>query len=287
MARKTYRSDDWVWIAEQTATVWDFLLSKEISQNMVEELAKEKLILVNGHKCTTRQELEIGQEIRLQIPKEKIDYEPIPMELNVVYEDEDILVLNKPVGVTVNSKGHTSVANGVAAYFMDNKIKRKIRFLNRLDRDTSGCLVIAKSAVAQSLYQQQMETHIFRKWYIAQVDGVLDGEGVIEVSMKKDPHTFGYRVDAAGKETVTKYKALEIVPVNVGAHMEQTTTVEIELRTGKTHQIRVAMAHIGHPLTGDTLYGGQALENKETFSLHAKRIEFIHIRTGEKVICEC
>lgn len=280
MARKTYRSDDWVWPVETGATVWNFLLSKGISQQMAEALAKEKLILVNGHKCTTRQELEVGQEVRLQLPKEKIDYDPIPMELDIVYEDEDILVLNKPKGVTVNSKGYTSVANGVADYFEANKIKRKIRFLNRLDRDTSGCLVIAKSAVAQGLYQKQMEENIFKKWYVARVDGHLEGTGTIEVSMAKDPHTFGYTIHPNGKATVTKYKALN-------SDDGVTTLVEVELRTGKTHQIRVAMAHIGHPLTGDVLYGGADLGHGKTFSLHADRIEFVHIRTGEKVVCTC
>lgn len=280
MARKTYRSDDWVWPVETGATVWNFLLSKGISQQMAEALAKEKLILVNGHKCTTRQELEVGQEVRLQLPKEKIDYDPIPMELDIVYEDEDILVLNKPKGVTVNSKGHTSVANGVADYFEANKIKRKIRFLNRLDRDTSGCLVIAKSAVAQGLYQKQMEENIFKKWYVARVDGKLEGAGIIEVLMAKDPHTFGYTIHPNGKATATKYKALN-------SDDGGTTLVEVELLTGKTHQIRVAMAHIGHPLTGDVLYGGADLGNEKTFSLHAERIEFVHIRTGEKIICTC
>ncbi len=277
MVRK-YRSDDWVWIGEGRESLWDFLLRKGLSRHAIETAWKEKYLLLDGKRATPRDYIDKGQEVRIQLAKEKIDYSPVPMDIEILYEDEDLLILNKPVGITVNSVGQVSIAQGIAHYFLEQGIKRKVRFLNRLDRDTSGCLVVAKSAIAQAIYQEQGEQNESQKYYDAIVDGQLEGSGCLDLPIKKEEASFRYTVALGGKMTRTEYEGLEY------DSKSNTTLVRIHLVTGKTHQIRVAMSYLGHPLQGDRLYGGTS-RNGETFSLHAHSFSFIHGRTGEHIQC--
>lgn len=383
MARKTYRADDLCFLLTAPdvemgiSTVGQWLDGKHMARGAMKKLFDEKLVLLNGRKTTPKEAVSVGDELRLQMPKERLDYEPMEMDLNVLYEDEDLLVLHKPIGITVNSQGQVSLANGVAQYFKDNGIKRKVRFLNRLDRDTSGCVVIAKSAVAQGFYQQQMENQTFEKWYTTKVEGVLEGSQIIDLPMRRSEDGIHQEVHPDGKMTRTAYKALGVYrleeePVensdsagSVGSQTEQSvgnkserfvgsqteqdsiaaesqnvalqsaettettahidgvvpqhrhvngfsytdilltehpvdraeldtfceeeqaqliTHVDIRLYTGKTHQIRVTMAHLGHPLVGDSLYGN-AIPGR-TYSLVSKRIIFSSMRTGELTVVE-
>ena len=174
MARKTHRPDDILWTVtaadieatrrEKTEVTLGAVLDTRYPRKSLVKLFEEKLIHINGHKATPKDVISEGDEIWIAMAKEKIDYEPIELDLHILYEDDDLLIVDKPVGVTVNSKDQVSLANGVAYYFKENGIKRKVRFLNRLDRDTTGCIVIAKSGLAQSLYQQQMDDNTFEKW---------------------------------------------------------------------------------------------------------------------------
>lgn len=267
------RADDLVWQCEKATTLEDFLCGHGISRNAFIDLYKGELLFVNGTKAKRGTKLQGGEEVRVRMTKEQLDYESIPMELDILFEDEDILVLNKPAGITVNSVGQTSLANGVAHYFKDHNIHRKVRFLNRLDMNTTGCIVIAKSGIAQRFYQQQIEEDHFEKWYEAIVEGTFEGEGLWELPMMKDEEGFGYKVSEGGKLTRTGYKTIKTG--------KDESLVEVRLYTGKTHQIRVAFAHAGHPLVGDELYGGRSRE--KGFALRAKRIVFTSMRTGERV----
>ena len=242
------------------------------------------------------------------------------MELHVLYEDDDLLIVDKPAGVTVNSKDQVSLANGVAYYFKEHGIKRKVRFLNRLDRDTTGCIAIAKSGLAQSLYQQQMDDNAFEKWYMATVEGIVEADGdSLVFPMDRSADGIHYEVNPKGKETRTDYSVLcrhQSQPVdksvnksknsvdraskNVDIELQNVdksgrnvdksvhnspecgyTEVLVRLYTGKTHQIRVAFSHIGHPLVGDTLYGAQP--TGQPFQLRAQKVVFTHMRTGERI----
>ena len=242
------------------------------------------------------------------------------MNLHILYEDDDLLIVDKPAGVTVNSKDQVSLANGVAYYFKEHGIKRKVRFLNRLDRDTTGCIVIAKSGLAQSLYQQQMDDNTFEKWYMATVEGIVEAdEDSLVLSMERSADGIHYEVNPKGKETRTDYSVLyrhqsqpvdnsvnksknsvDIASKNVdielsdvdksGQNVDKSvynsqecgyTEVLVRLYTGKTHQIRVAFSYIGHPLVGDTLYGAQP--TGQPFQLRAQKVVFIHMRTGERI----
>ena len=306
MARKSYREDDIIIdvAADQASmTLGSLLDHKGYPRKTMKVLFDEKLVLLNGHKTTPKAILAGGDQIRLQMPKEKLDYDPIPMELTIVYEDHDILVIDKPVGITVNSQGQVSLANGIASYFKDQGIKRKVRFLNRLDRDTSGCVVIAKSGLAQSIYQGQMDYHSFRKFYRAQVQGDLqkadlssDREGIeatdicnvltqicktvysLTFPMGRAADGIHQEVRADGKKTRTDF---EILAYDQGSDQTQ---VEVELFTGRTHQIRLAFAHLGYPLVGDVLYGAKS--TGKPFSLRAHKIIFKHMRDGHKVILD-
>ena len=326
-----HRPDDILWtistsdieteqsISKDIVTLGPLLDTKYPRKAMV-KLFDEKLVHVNDHKATPHAEVTVGDEIWIAMAKEKIDHEPIAMDLHILYEDEDLLILDKPAGLTVNSKGQVSLANGVAHYFKENGIKRKIRFLNRLDRDTTGCIVVAKSGLAQSLYQQQMDDNTFEKWYMAVVEGIIDtDENSLVLPMAKSIDGVHYEVNPKGKETRTDYSVLcrhqsqpvdnsvnksknsvDIASKDVdielsdvdksGQNVDKSvynsrecgyTEVLVRLYTGKTHQIRVAFSHIGHPLVGDTLYGAQP--TGQPFQLRAQKVVFTHMRTGERI----
>ena len=331
MARKTHRPDDILWLitasdlkairdtSSDIVTLGAVLDTKYPRKAMV-KLFDEKLIHVNGHKATPHTEVGVDDEIWIAMAKEKIDHEPIAMDLHILYEDDDLLIVDKPAGVTVNSKNQVSLANGIAHYFKDRGIKRKIRFLNRLDRDTTGCIVIAKSGLAQSLYQQQMDDNIFEKWYMAIVEGIveLDSDSLV-LPMDRSIDGIHYEVNSKGKETRTDFTVLHRYPDGVvdnsvhnlqnivdishenvdstvntvdkqGENVDNSvhnlgnqpcTAVAVRLYTGKTHQIRVAFSHIGHPLLGDTLYGAKSTE--EPFALRAIKVVFTHMRSGDRI----
>lgn len=331
MARKTYRPDDILWLitasdlkairdtSSDIVTLGAVLDTKYPRKAMV-KLFDEKLIHVNGHKATPHTEVAVDDEIWIAMAKEKIDHEPIAMDLHILYEDDDLLIVDKPAGVTVNSKDQVSLANGIAHYFMEHGIKRKVRFLNRLDRDTTGCIVIAKSGLAQSLYQQQMDDNTFEKWYMAIVEGLVESDSdSLVLPMDRSIDGIHYEVNSKGKETRTDFTVLHRYPdgaVDNSVHNLQNivdishenvdstvntvdkqggivdnsvhnlenqpcTAVAVRLYTGKTHQIRVAFSHIGHPLLGDTLYGAKS--TGEPFALRAMKVVFTHMRSGDRI----
>lgn len=334
MARKTHRPDDILWLitasdlkairdtSSDIVTLGAVLDTKYPRKAMV-KLFDEKLIHVNGHKATPHTEVAVDDEIWIAMAKEKIDHEPIAMDLHILYEDDDLLIVDKPAGVTVNSKDQVSLANGIAHYFIEHGIKRKVRFLNRLDRDTTGCIVIAKSGLAQSLYQQQMDDNTFEKWYMAIVEGLVESDSdSLVLPMDRSIDGIHYEVNSKGKETRTDFtvlhrypmeavdnfvhnsydtvdRSIKSVDINMGSVDKQTRTVDnsvynlenrpctevaVRIYTGKTHQIRVAFSHMGHPLVGDTLYG--AKRTGKPFPLRAMKVIFTHMRSGKRVTVE-
>ena len=331
MARKTHRPDDILWLVTESdlkavrntssdSVTLGAVLDTKYPRKAMVKLFDEKLIHVNGHKATPHTEVSIDDEIWIAMAKEKIDYEPIVMDLYILYEDDDLLIVDKPAGVTVNSKDQVSLANGIAYYFKEHGIKRKVRFLNRLDRDTTGCIVIAKSGLAQSLYQQQMDDNTFEKWYMAIVEGIVESDSdSLVLPMDRSIDGIHYEVNSKGKDTRTDYTVLHRYPngivdnpvyklqnnvdiprenvdstlntvdkqgeiVDNSVHNlgnQPCTAVAVRLYTGKTHQIRVAFSHIGHPLVGDTLYGAKI--TGEPFALRAMKVVFTHMRSGDRI----
>ena len=294
-------------------TLGEWLDTHQFPRKTMKDLFAAKGVRLDGQLCTAKSELSEGMVLEIIPLKERIDHDPIEMPLTIAYEDEDILVVDKPSGVTMNSKGQVSLANGVAHYFKVHKIYGKVRFLNRLDRDTSGFVVVAKHGLAQHFYQRQMDDNRLEKWYQATVQGRLAQQHeVLELPIHKSADGIHQEVHPEGVMTKTEYEVLYYDAA------QDTTDVRIRLWTGKTHQIRVTMAHIGHPLVHDSLYAdGGVLESRQstvendeaqcykglqqevtstvngevedigkTFALRAHRLVCYHMRTEEQIIVE-
>ena len=294
-------------------TVGEWLDTHQFPRKTMKELFISKGVRLDGQICTAKSGLSQGMVLELIPLKERIDHDPIEMPLVIAYEDEDILIVDKPSGITINSKGQVSLANGVAYYFKTHKIYGKVRFLNRLDRDTSGLVVVAKHGLAQHYYQLQMDDNRLEKWYRATVEGQIEQrQGVLELPLRKSADGIHQEVHPEGTMTKTEYEVLSY------DESQNKTEVRIRLWTGKTHQIRVTMAHIGHPLVHDPLYADvqkveykhgalgidttqvqirvqNDLENtakvsaqnaEKTFALRAYRLVCYHMRTGRQIVVE-
>ena len=298
-------------------TLGEWLDTHQFPRKTMKELFGAKAVRLDGQLCTAKSGLSEGMVLEIIPLKERIDHDPIEMPLTIAYEDEDILIVDKPSGITMNSKGQVSLANGVAHYFKIHKIYGKVRFLNRLDRDTSGLVVVAKHGLAQHFYQMQMDDNRLEKWYRATVQGQLTrAREVLELPIRKSADGIHQEVHPEGMMTKTEYEVLHYDAI------QDITDVRIRLWTGKTHQIRVTMAHIGHPLVHDPLYAdAQAVEYKhgtlgmdttqvhtsvqkdsentakepiqvlaevpeKTFALRAYRLVCYHMRTGRQIVIE-
>lgn len=242
----------------------------ELSGRMIRRSKKEKAIRLNAQRVSLSSRVREGDMITIEMAMEKNIFEPQDIPINVVYEDADLLIVNKqPFLVVHPTKGHPSgtLANGIAKYFLDEGLDIKIRFINRLDRDTSGLMMIAKNPFAQTVISEQMIANTVVKEYLALVHGqIASDEGTIDAPIGlENEEDIERKVMEDGKACVTHYEVVERFP--------EGTLVRIRLETGRTHQIRVHFRHIGHPLYGDLLYGG-AQDHINRQALHCTRMVF-------------
>ena len=204
------------------------------------------------------------------------------MNLDIVYEDEGLLLINKPAGVAVHpSIEHykDSLASGVKYYFESKGIAKKIRPVNRLDLNTSGLIVFAKNEYIQESLIRQMKNNIFKKEYLAIVDGYLKNKkGTIDEPIARKENSIIERcVSKDGKSAITEYEVIK--------EKDNYSLIKCKLLTGRTHQIRVHFAYIGHPLIGDTLYGKKSnLIDRQ--ALHSCKISFCNPITGKNMSFE-
>ena len=254
----------------------------ELSSRLIRRAAIEKRIFVNKEAVRMRKVLHTGDIVEVKLERvESQNIIPEKMELNIVYEDEDILVLNKPPYTVVHpTRGYPTgtLANGVLYYFNETNQNCIVRLVSRLDMDTSGLIIIAKNQYAHMALSKEMQLNHLEKRYLAVVHGHLQKEeGTIDLPIFKpedEESIFKRIIDERGQRSITHYIVVK--------KFKDATLVECLLETGRTHQIRVHMASIGHPLVGDEVYGFK----KQRFKLkgqvlHAKTLGFIHPKTKE------
>lgn len=257
----------------------------DFSSRLRNRIKREKLLMLNGIQTPGWHKVREGDVISISLPDERSGFEPQNIPVFPVFEDNDILILNKQPGIIVHpTKGHPSgtVANALMHYMSVTDQSFKIRFVNRLDMDTSGLLIVAKNAYCQNDFTRQMRENTLEKRYVAIVKGILDKDnGTIDLPIgRPDPENVKRGVMESGAPSVTHYTVLKRF-LKSGY-----TLAELLLETGRTHQIRVHMSHIGHPVLGDWLYGGDNIHLIERQALHAAKLSFTHPITKEKLCME-
>lgn len=262
-------------------TIGEYLQSKGYSSQTIKELKKmEESILINGVWEYVRHKLVCGEELTIHI-KEEASSEKIPpvkLDFSIVYEDEDIMVINKPADMPIHpslNNYYNSLANGLAYYFEQQGKPFIFRCVNRLDRDTSGLTIIAKHMLSAGILSQQVAGRQIHREYLAIVRGVpTPTEGVINAPIaRKEASVIERIVDfEKGDNAVTHYKTIH----TKNGH----SLLSIHLETGRTHQIRVHMKHLGYPLIGDYLYNPD-MEYISRQALHSHRLKFIHPLSNE------
>ncbi|MBC7088336.1 MAG: RluA family pseudouridine synthase [Tissierellales bacterium] len=258
--------------------VKDFLLSKNISNRLYCQLYRNKMIYINGEILRNNYIVSKNDTVTIYFVDEVCDIEPEKMDLDIVYEDKDLIVINKPPFMLVHpTKNYPdkTLANGVAYYFNKINLKRKIRIVNRLDRDTSGLVIFAKNQFAHQQMSLQLENGILEKYYYTIVDGIInEKDGIIEVPIAQKIDGYGREVRNDGDYCKTYYEVID--------RYDDFTLLKVKTFTGRTHQIRVHMAYIGHPIIGDELYFKKDRRiNRQ--ALHAYGLIFENLRAKTKV----
>lgn len=258
-------------------------LNYRFSARFRTKIKYQHLVDLNGEPTPGYIKPEIGDVIGVRLPEESNDFPPEDIPLDIIFEDDDLLIINKQPGIIVHpTKGHPehTIANGLMKYMSDTDQNFKIRFANRIDMDTSGIVVVAKNSNAQNDLSSQMRKGTVVKKYIALVEGVID-EDHCEIDLPIGrPDQVSIRrtvMHEGGKDAFTEVRVLE--------RYEGHTLTEVTLHTGRTHQIRVHLSHTGHPIAGDELYGGNC-ELIGRQALHAHYIEFDHPFTHKRVSFE-
>ena len=262
----------------------------ELSRNTVQRLIEEEQIKVNGNKIKPSYKTNLNDIIDINIPKAKeIDLKPQNIPLEILYEDNDIIVVNKPKGMVVhpaNGNPDGTLVNAIMAKCKDSLsgIGGEIRpgIVHRLDKDTSGAIIVAKNDKAHIKLSDDLKNHKIQKTYIALVRGIIkENEATINMPIgrsKQDRKKMA--VDKNGKEAITHFKVLK-------RYNEKYTLLEINIETGRTHQIRVHLSHIGYPIIGDDTYSNGKNEWGITGQcLHAKSLKFKHPITGREMLIE-
>lgn len=253
-----------------------------VSSRLLRKIKSSKKITVNGHNISLNALTRLGDLIEVVMPIEENIFIPEDIPIKIAYEDEYLIIIDKQAFLVVHpTKGHPygTIANGLSNYILNKGESYKIRFANRLDRDTSGLMIVCKNGYAQRIISDQMIANETEKKYLAIVDGIVKNDfGTINEPIgKENEDDIARVVISTGSESVTHYKVLE----RFESTENKATLVEIILETGRTHQIRVHFKYLGHSLLGDVLYGGnQELINRQ--ALHSSALTFKNI-LGEKL----
>ena len=235
-----------------------------------------KSVFINGSESRVIDKVKTKDKIEIYLPEKTEAPQLWETELTVIYEDEDLLIINKPSGVSVHpTRNHPNgtLCNAVAAYLKNEGNENFVaRAVGRLDKVTSGVMVFAKNAFVASKLNGNLD-----KTYIALAEGILEGEGTVNAPIyRPDLNKTVRAVGEQGDEAITNWKSLK--------SFDNKTVLEIKTITGRTHQIRVHCAHIGHALVGDEMYGAKVTDNIKRAALHCYEVKIIHPITNEEKI---
>lgn len=265
-------------------TIEQFLKSEEFPHQAIVQLKKtQEGILRNGNWAYVNEQLHVSDKLELHLVEDVADttIQPIPVDLSIVYEDEDLVIIDKAANMPIHpSMNHHegTLANGLLHYYQSQGQAFTFRCINRLDRDTSGLTIVAKHLLSAGILSRQVSNREISRTYRAIVEGLVNDNGTIDAPIGRvDGSTIERHVDYDhGERAITHYKRL--------AYDEEKdlSLVELHLETGRTHQIRVHMKYIGHPIIGDFLYNpNYQFCNRQ--ALHSAALEFIHPVTKEKM----
>jgi tRNA pseudouridine32 synthase/23S rRNA pseudouridine746 synthase/23S rRNA pseudouridine1911/1915/1917 synthase len=251
-----------------------------ISGRMINRLTRRRGILLNGRPPWLGRPVKAGDELKVAVrPREHPDFPATPVNFSVLYEDRDLMVIDKPAGVNVHPTRegeNDTLVNGILYHWREQGEDGIPRPVHRLDRWTSGLILVAKNAYMHQLLDRQLRNKEIVRCYLAFTGKPLsDTTGTIDAPIGRDPHhPLRRRVTPDGEPAVTHYRVLR--------QYDRASLVEAELETGRTHQIRVHFAHLGAPLLGDSLYGGETSLIRRQ-ALHAARLSFRHPLTGKEM----
>ena len=245
-----------------------------ISSRLLYKLIKSQRILLNGNICDTRNHSNVGDTLIVDFnyDEDNSNIVPTKMDLDIIYEDEWLLIVNKPAGVAIHPSilhYSDSLCNGIRFYFDSIGLKKKIRPVNRLDLNTSGLVIFAKCEYIQECLISQMKDHLFKKEYLAICDGIFENKyGTINLPIaRKEDSIIERCISDDGQPSITHYEVLK--------EFGNYSLVRCILETGRTHQIRVHMSAISHPLIGDSLYGSLS-DLIDRQALHCYKLKFVH-----------
>lgn len=283
------RTFTWIVDREQEGlTLEQFLRTCGCSHHVLTHLKRTECgILLNGARAYASHRLKAGDSVRIHLaeetPSESIA--PVRMPLNILYEDEDLMVIDKPADTPIHpsvNNHENTLANGIMYYFSSQGISFVFRCINRLDRDTSGLLIIAKNMFSGSILSRMSGNREIEREYLALVEGCLPSSGIIDAPIARQEGSALMRCvnRERGEAAVTHFRRLSYIPLSqsVGCSL-----ASVRLETGRTHQIRVHMKYIGHPLLGDFLYNPGADKLISRQALHSHRLRFRHPVTGEQL----
>ena len=272
---------------EETGERIDSFLSgkTDFTRTRIQQLIKDRNITVNGKPTKSSYKIEENDEIIIEVPEvETTEIKPENIKIDIVYEDSDIAVINKQAGLVVHpAHGHYSgtLVNAILYHIKDlSGINGEIRpgIVHRLDKDTSGLIVIAKNDKVHAALTEMFQEKKIRKTYLAILKGKLnksEGKIVTQIGRDKNDRKKMTVIDdaAKGKNAITNFRVI--------SQNNLFTLVKVNIETGRTHQIRVHMRHLGYPILGDSVYGRK--DNEKRQMLHAYKLEFLHPVTGHQM----
>ncbi len=268
-------------VIENVKRIDSYLMEQlNFSRSKIQKMIEEEYILLNGKRTKNSASIKIGDIITIkEFQEEGMNAEPENIPLNIVYEDSDIIVVNKENGMVVHpaiGNTHGTLVNALLYHSKNlSNINGEFRpgIVHRIDAFTTGLLVVAKNNHAHEILAKQLEEKSTHRKYIALVWGVISHDtGTIDAPIGRDSSDRKkMAVVAGGKSSITHFKVLE--------RYSKATLIELELETGRTHQIRVHMNYIGHPVVNDPVYGKRAKIDESGQCLHAKELGFLHPRT--------